>query len=133
MAVAPSPKFHVQAAGEPVEVSVNRTVSGATPDVGAAVNAATGFKDGCCAPVCAIPTLVKATVRTQTATSTKQAAAARDTLRLTTYFSIPRGAGVPRPTRPDYFTTTTNPPCRAIAVRGHPIWAATYVTFRSIR
>lgn len=42
MAVVPSPKFHFQAVGDPVEVSENRTVSGALPDVGVAANSANG-------------------------------------------------------------------------------------------
>ena len=35
-------KSHCQAVGEPVEVSLNATVSGAVPDVGVALNAAVG-------------------------------------------------------------------------------------------
>ena len=40
--VVPSPKFHHQAVGELVEASVNCTVRGAAPLVGAPENAATG-------------------------------------------------------------------------------------------
>jgi hypothetical protein len=40
--VVPSPKFQSQEVGEPVLVSVNVTVSGAFPEVGIAVNEATG-------------------------------------------------------------------------------------------
>jgi len=42
VAVAPSPKFHAHAVGDPVEVSLNCTAKGADPVVGDAVNAATG-------------------------------------------------------------------------------------------
>jgi ribosomal protein L21E len=38
----PSPKVQDHEVGEPVEVSVNCTVRGGTPDVGAAVKEATG-------------------------------------------------------------------------------------------
>ena len=40
--VAPSPKFHDQLLGEPLEVSVNCTANGALPDSGDAVNDALG-------------------------------------------------------------------------------------------
>src|SRR5437868_6659779 len=43
--VEPSPKFHDQAVGVFVEVSVNVTLSGAAPDVGEVVNDATGSGD----------------------------------------------------------------------------------------
>ena len=42
MDVAPSPKSQAQAVGDPVEVSVNWTASGAGPDVGVAVKLAVG-------------------------------------------------------------------------------------------
>ena len=38
----PSPKFQLQAVGDPLEVSVNATVSGAVPLVGLAPKEATG-------------------------------------------------------------------------------------------
>jgi hypothetical protein len=41
--VLPSPKFHTQDVGDPVEVSVNWTVRGAAPLSDDAVNAATGM------------------------------------------------------------------------------------------
>jgi hypothetical protein len=39
---SPSPKVQVQTVGDPLEVSVNWTVSGAVPDVGVPVKEATG-------------------------------------------------------------------------------------------
>ena len=42
----PSPNPHVQAVGPPVDVSVKVTASGADPEVGAPVNAATGATGG---------------------------------------------------------------------------------------
>ena len=42
MLVPPSPKFQLHEVGEPVELSVNMTVSGATPEVGEPMKAATG-------------------------------------------------------------------------------------------
>ena len=40
--VPPSPKFQAQEVGEPVDVSAKATFRGAVPDVGDAVNEATG-------------------------------------------------------------------------------------------
>jgi hypothetical protein len=40
--VVPSPKFHDQLVGDPVEVSVKLTASGAVPDAGAALNEGVG-------------------------------------------------------------------------------------------
>ena len=46
MAVSPSPNSHAQEVGLPVEVSVKLTVKGAVPEVGEAVNDATGASPG---------------------------------------------------------------------------------------
>jgi hypothetical protein len=40
--LVPSPKFHAQLVGDPVEVSVNVAVNGVRPDVESTVNDATG-------------------------------------------------------------------------------------------